>query len=67
MRRRCPTPDCGAKVHPRASYCSQVCRDAHKAGRTRAAQLKLEAEERSWTWEFNRRAVAEALLCLAAD
>jgi hypothetical protein len=48
MKKRCPNPDCGAKVHPRATYCSQICRDAHKAGRSRADQLKLVAE--SYTW-----------------
>ena len=62
MKRRCPHPDCGAKVrHPRATYCSQTCRDAHEAGYSRAEQLRLESEEQAWSWEFTRRAVAYEL------
>jgi hypothetical protein len=61
--RRCPTPDCGAKVHPRATYCSQTCREAHKAGHSRAAQLRLEMERHTWSWseEFTRLTGAEVL------
>ena len=66
--KRCPTPDCGAKVHPRATYCSTICRNAHEGGRSRVSQLRLEMERDAWSWEeFNRRAGAATLLCLDAD
>jgi hypothetical protein len=65
---RCPTHDCGAKRHPRATYCSQICRRAHESGRSRAAQLRLEAEGRPWSyacwdWESTRPETEEALSC----